>query len=620
MKATAFAVVLLGLAATAAAKIIKLTPETAVDPQGNYTPLNPGSVQLNADGSWFMEITQPAQFFRLRIEDIPAGPGAPIPLNEVPAYINRRAETLLDRFSRPVAGQSGAPSEEIWENAAIAPFACPIFEPGAAPGSPPKLLEFKVVDAGPPPALRGVLVDPPEDQPRDLGYILVSLAEDNFPIVSFSNEGMTPIEQLLARAGTTNIVPVYYDNTLLVAEDAQGNLLANVGSVPFKIPPSALNELSSPHEYAGDDDAETETGPEDRPLGATHYASYAEFRADFQSNPVYQLLRAKRAANAKEQWDIEKGIYPEVIMIEVNETKFILEGQRITGFSFFSEDSAGLRVEQPAPTSGLRLTGVMAGDGRLRVEVPDGIINYAVRVGDPRAPGRAAAPQGGFTPGLQPLQKVAAGGWDEQPKYKQLKHSDWCPLTGCGPVAWSMLFAWFEREHDVKGAFGNILNHDAPGNLSGNNKALVLPVYHSLHELCDVICGPGSDQGATEPGDMAEGGLGSTQLAKVVGAIKRSYKMKWTICDACPEDGALECAGAIKKGYPAVVGLGWFWHYALAYAYARQDYKLTENSPPLYIFRYLKCNMGWGDTNKWYNLCDTFFSSDFQIKSGPNAQ
>ena len=45
----------------------------------------------------------------------------------------------------------------------------------------------------------------------DLGYILVSLTEENFPVVSFSNEGLTPVEKLWCRAGTRNIKPVQFD-------------------------------------------------------------------------------------------------------------------------------------------------------------------------------------------------------------------------------------------------------------------------------------------------------------------------------------------------------------------------------------------------------------------------
>jgi hypothetical protein len=34
---------------------------------------------------------------------------------------------------------------------------------------------------------------------------------------------------------------------------------------------------------------------------------------------------------------------------------------------------------------------------------------------------------------------------------------------------------------------------------------------------------------------------------------------------------------SIKNGRPAIVGLGWLWHYALAYDYRYQEYKVTPN-------------------------------------------
>jgi hypothetical protein len=250
--------------------------------------------------------------------------------------------------------------------------------------------------------------------------------------------------------------------------------------------------------------------------------------------------------------------------------------------------------------------------------MPDGTNVYAVAVSGSSRTGNTIQPLS-FTPGFQPPRFWYAGTWQDQPKYFQLEDSDWCPLVGCGPTAWAILFAWFEREHSVKAAFGSWSAFDAPSHAWDENRKYVFPVVNSLHDLCDVICFPTSDQGATEPSDMAEGGLGYSYVPALGGLITRSWRMAWTIWDDCPEDGALECAEAIKKGYPAVVGLGWLWHYAVAYGYQRVDFKLAPDQPPVLIYRYLKCNMGWGDTVRWYNLCDTFFSSDFRIRTGPNA-
>ena len=598
------------------AQVVKITPETSTNAAGPYGAIAPSALQPSPDGAWFFSKSQSEQFFRLRIDDVPRGPAAPISTSAVPATVFSRAHSLLSLFSRTDDDTNRIPGDAVWENAALAPLVCPIFDPGVSNGASAALLEFKVIPARAASRLRrGVLADRPEDVPTDLGYILVSLTDDNFPVVSFSNEGLTPVEKLWRRAGTRSIKPVQFDNTLLIAEDDAGNMLANLGSVPFKIPPSALAQINLPHQYDGDDDLEIDNRPRPVRLGATHYASYLEFKTDFQTNRVYQILRAQRAAAAREQWDIERGIYPEVILIDVNELRFILAGEDITSFRFFSEDGADLRIDEPSTTSGLRLFGLKPGDGRLIVELPGRTITYAVGVRIPRG----LAPAGGFTPGPQPPKFWYAGSWNDQPKYHQLEDNDWCPLVGCGPTAWAILFAWFERERGVRGAFGNWTAADAPINAKSGNRQFVFPVMDDLHELCDVICTAFSDQGATEPSDMSEGGLGYTFTPRILGYIRRSWRMKWTIWDDCPEDGALECAEAIKKGYPAVVGLGWLWHYAVAYGYQRVDWKFAPDQPAFLIYRYLKCNMGWGDTVQWYNLCDTFFSSDFRIRNGPNA-
>jgi hypothetical protein len=608
---------LCALAMTASAQVIKVIPESSPNAAGPFRPIDPAAVQQNPDASWFTAKSQPPQFFRLRIEDVPPGPGAPILTSAVPREVYGRALKTLHQFSQSNDDTNRPPSDAIWENAVLAPFVCPIFDPGVSNGTSPALLEFKVIAGPPPPPLRGVLRNRSEDTAKDLGYILVSLTEDNFPVVSFSNEGLTPVEKLMCRAGTTQIKPIQFDNTLLVAEDERGRIIANFGSVPFKIPPADLAELNVPHDYEGDDDAGIDNRPRTGALRATHYASYVEFKEDFKTNQVYQMLRTRRATCAKEQWDIEKGIYPDVILINVNETRVILVGRDITSFRFFSEDGADVRLDELPNNGGLRLFALKPGDGRLTVQLATGMRTYAVGV---RLPGAAGFTAASFTPGEQPPKFWYAGTWDDQPKYDQLEHDDWCPKVGCGPTAWAILFAWFEREHGVKGAFGNFTTTDAPSKTGSGNNQFVFPVMDDLHELCDVICTPFSDLGATEPSDMCEGGLGYTFTPRILGYIRRSWRMKWTIWDDCPEDGALECAEAIKKGYPGVVGLGWLWHYAVAYGYQRVDWKLTQNGPPLLIYRYLKCNMGWGDTVQWFNLCDTFFSSDFRIRNGPNAQ
>ena len=121
-----------------------------------------------------------------------------------------------------------------------------------------------------------------------------------------------------------------------------------------------------------------------------------------------------------------------------------------------------------------------------------------------------------------------------------------------------MLFAWFEREWGVEYAFrGEGSNTLPPADTStSGRRALVYSAYNDLHELCDVICNPFGDEGATWPTDMTDGFKDYTYTPALVDQIYRSWHI-----NACtgtwPEAGALRCCDAIKDGYPAVVGLGY---------------------------------------------------------------
>jgi len=117
---------------------------------------------------------------------------------------------------------------------------------------------------------------------------------------------------------------------------------------------------------------------------------------------------------------------------------------------------------------------------------------------------------------------------------------------------------------------------------------------------------------------MTEGFKGYTWISATANLIRRSWKIN-SVTGTWPEAGALRCRDAIKDGYPAVVGLGYMWHYALAYGYAYETYDLGAGYNA--TIRYLKCNMGWGPdvSPRWYNLGDTFYAADVKIWRGPNG-
>jgi hypothetical protein len=246
--------------------------------------------------------------------------------------------------------------------------------------------------------------------------------------------------------------------------------------------------------------------------------------------------------------------------------------------------------------------GAAPGDGLLRVRAGGHEYTWLIKVETKtRAPGDVVEQQFWY-----------AGNWGAQPKYHQFENDEWCPLVGCGPVAWAMLLAWFDREWNVEAAFrGEGSGDPPPDTASSSNRSKVRPAYLELHELCDVICwGEFSDQGAVYPTDMSEGIKDYTWVAALGGLIKRSWHINSTT--GTWPDGAFRCRDAIKNGYPAVVGLGWMWHYCLAYGYGYQ--KIDTGLGYTFTRRMLKCNMGWADTDpRWYNLGDTFYAANFKI-------
>jgi hypothetical protein len=179
---------------------------------------------------------------------------------------------------------------------------------------------------------------------------------------------------------------------------------------------------------------------------------------------------------------------------------------------------------------------------------------------------------------------------------------------------------WFEREKDVLGAFGDFMKKDAPY-ANSDSPITIKEVQGRLHDLCNVICPPFSDQGATPPGDMFNG-IGYLALRKWHGYVDRSYHMSYDLDGDYPPYHGILCRDAIAKGrYPAILGLGWLWHYVMAYGYAYQLVEYSVPAPGTMVIRYFKCNMGWGPNSdpRWYHWTDTFWGSNINIWDGPNA-
>ena len=66
---------------------------------------------------------------------------------------------------------------------------------------------------------------------------------------------------------------------------------------------------------------------------------------------------------------------------------------------------------------------------------------------------------------------------------------------------------------------------------------------------------------------------------------------------------------SIQAGRPSIIGLGFYWHYPLAYGYKSRSYKLLGITWDTQ--RYFKCNMGWGGSSpEWRNGSSVWFGTN----------
>jgi hypothetical protein len=258
---------------------------------------------------------------------------------------------------------------------------------------------------------------------------------------------------------------------------------------------------------------------------------------------------------------------------------------------------------------GLRIHGERAGAAPLTVSIGGRAIHYELQVLAAGVPGLNDE----FVPGWQkPRTWPVGNGWEEQPRYWQTSDSNWCPKVGCGPVAWAILLAWWDQ-HGVPACFyanltSDLVTADSPFTHT-EFTAKIKSVYDSLHDYCDVWCfGEFSDQGATMPWDMVEGGPSYLWPPKTLGRLAYKYVWAWDLADPDWSQPSSRIRYANKSGLPAIAG--WYWHYSVAYAYREIDFKISPNGPVLFRKRIFKCNMGSkGGVAKWFSGDDMIFGA-----------
>ncbi len=653
---------------------LQLKYEQADSPTGPWRGVDPTEATRQADGSISVQ-PDGQRFYRLLISQPDAkSPISTVRLGSLPgdsAKVLGTRVSELTRFLRPLSITRGSdtnpPSSEpledmagvaAWRDASFASNAIPIYDPAVADGLEPAYLEIKVL--GPKPrSLSGIDGSSREAAPHR-GSILMSLGRHDVGIPFFSTEGETPAERLVAKLGLTDAVGrriltppaghkiMRYGPTFHVLEGPDGDSVASLGAQPFKLPADLLTRYPGTQRGGGQDGADpASNSPSGAREGFSLYRNYKEFKSDYLNNPVYKELRRRRALRDAIEQQIEVGqipAAPEVIRLAIGGATTILAGTPIDSF-FMDDDDSDIDTTSFVSITeirggGLRIAATKSGDGDLVVKAGRQTYKYYVTA----AP-RLIVPtlQATFTPGWQDPKIWDAGGYDEQPRYWQEKRDRWCDSVGCGPVAWAILLAWWDQ-HNVPSAFAvgtgsslrsSLRTQDAPFwfdsdyDPSGYNR--VIKLYDILHDACDVICDPFSDSGATAPGDMVEAWWTPTVYGRRTDAngnywppplpipanpcMTQWHSWAWDLSDPDWNEPSNVIRKANKNGRPAIVGLGWLWHYGVSYAYRYQEFKAAENGPVLHRRRWFKVNEGWGkDHGVWYSGGDTFLGFDLKLK------
>lgn len=574
-------VTFLGLPIANATKITRLRLERATTPGGEWEHVPAETVSV-AEGEFEDPFDATSAFYRMRVDIIDDGdPGIAMPLQEAPPMPRNLAQRHLDE-NRNIEGDNG------WENAELGPVVFPMFNP-AVQGI--AYLEFKVVgkkeDTLP---LQGESPAPARRTEVDYGNILVSLTPNDFPIASYATEGPTRTEMLRRMAGTANVRIFKYDTVFMVAENRQGEAVAYLGNWPVRYPESICDYIGQEFEHIVDE------GGVQEPAGAPDltgeaFESYQAFKQHYVESEYMQRARMARREEAMLMWGVYEGIDENnLIEVGVGKQVTVLEGQKVQRFIVGDRSLATIEILD----QGLSITGKTAGGTVLGIIVEGGDTFYALIVTE----------EGALSPdrptGWGSWTTYYAGDWGDQRRYYQTWDSGAGCYTGCGPVAWAMLYGWF----DYKGYASLISGGPAPL----YNDSYVEDCVDAVNAYCGTYCVGNS--AATNPWDMVDGYKWAS--------IDRGegYSVSTTYSIPCfPTTGSRRKArDSIRDDdRPAIIGL---WcisaHYCVAYGYRYRYYTLGNIT--LSTERQFKCNLGWGggspsweDASVWYGNDPNFW-------------
>jgi len=513
----------------------------------------------------------------------PPEPGVPL------ERVSETAITIAKNYLESGGLEFDPTEDKGWENAQLGPMAYPIYNIAFGENDP-AYLEFKVIG---------------KDKGEDRGFILVSLTENDYPVVEFSTEGNTKSERIFEKSESSDVRIFRFDDIYMTAENNKGEKVTFYGPEPepLRFPDSILNYVDQVFESGvtkepGQAEAidPNSTAPEDPDyLDAEPYESYEAFKEDYLNAEHFKLARKRRKAEAKPDWDIYLDREQTVIDVSKGVDTLILQDMIISRYSLEDPEMASVKIQD----DGLLVNGKEPGGTILYVEDPSGVITYYILniTGSEFTAARSKGIKGGWSA----WEYWYAGTWSDQRRYHQ-ENCCGC-VTGCGSVAWAMLYGWW----DYKGLANTIPGTVAPQYLTYNdgtkypNSDYIRDCILEVRNYMDSFCVAG--QAATLPHKMSRGYKWARDFTTLGYSISTKYASPCVYVSSCRN----RAKDSIQDNHrPAIIGIGCTAsHYCLAYAYKYRKY--TKWGTTWKRERYFKVNMGhknnspvWKKAKVWF--------------------
>ncbi|MFQ5858340.1 MAG: hypothetical protein ACE5LU_22285, partial [Anaerolineae bacterium] len=495
------------------------------------------------------------------------------------------------------------------------------------------------------------------------GFIIVSTGDHDFPMAHWNFTGESPTQELERKAqeaGKNAVKFFKLDALAYVAEDAQGNLVATVGTELVKVTgldPAWLDQPAEVTESVWTPDEETVddtnpptggelrvTGPVTSTLQLGAWESWEQLKTEYADS--YGVLLEGLHREAVKEWEIERlstrygegltkgDTYTLALLCTGTQTPTItLSG---AGVPFVDTElvmrdglPSAYRIEvlDSSPGEDLPLDVTVDCPGGIKetvkfmiVEPPATVYLPLVRRGD--GPETGAAHMTQSTPRLQGSWAWywAWAGTNDQRMYNQITF--YPPPTisscssGCGATAWAMLFGWADYQagslhwnywrprwgiYRQNGGYG--ANARAPVYMDAGVRNMTWEIRADIATWCAFGSAPTFPWDMDQASDYLKGRTGTRLVThyNVFGITESRLRV-------------YARNSILHRKTPAIIGTGWLNHYPLAYGYqwwSRRVKKCfiwcwytTQYSRQFWV------NQGWGGSGNGWIPARTWFAGE----------